>query len=42
MVKAICYTLAAILLCVGLFIFAEWYLGNQFDDFSVALNFTIK
>lgn len=38
MVKAICYTLAAILLCVGLFIFAEWYLGNQFDDFSVALN----
>ncbi|MDE6356117.1 MAG: DUF4363 family protein [Clostridia bacterium] len=37
MVKAICYTLAAILLCAGLFIFSEWYLGNQFNEFSVAL-----
>ena len=38
MVKAICYTLAAILVCVGLFIFAEWYLGKQFEEFSVALD----
>lgn len=38
MVKAICYTLAAILVCAGLFIFAEWYLGKQFEEFSVALD----
>ncbi len=38
MVKAISYTLAAILVCTGLFIFAEWYMGEQFDEFSVALD----
>lgn len=38
MVKAICYTITAILLCIGLFIFAEWYLGKQFDEFSEALD----
>ncbi len=38
MVKSICYTLAAILLCIGLFIFAEWYLNKQFEEFSVALD----
>lgn len=37
MVKAICYTVAAILLCVGMFIFAEWYLGKEFDEFHTAL-----
>ena len=38
MVKAICYTVAAILLCIGLFVFAEWYLVKQFDEFSSALD----
>lgn len=38
MVKAICYTIAAILICIGLFIFAEWYLNKQFDEFSTALD----
>ncbi len=38
MVKSICYTVAAILVCIGLFIFAEWYLNNQFDEFSAALD----
>lgn len=38
MVKSICYTVAAILLCIGLFVFAEWYLGKQFDEFSSALD----
>ena len=38
MVKAICYTVAAILICIGLFIFTEWYLHNQFDEFSAALD----
>ncbi|MDE7168185.1 MAG: DUF4363 family protein [Clostridia bacterium] len=38
MVKAICYTVAAILLCIGLFIFAEWYLDKQFEEFSAALD----
>ncbi|MDE7083031.1 MAG: DUF4363 family protein [Clostridia bacterium] len=38
MVKAICYTVAAILICIGLFIFAEWYLNKQFEEFSAALD----
>jgi len=38
MVKAISYTVAAILLCVGLFIFAEWFLNKQFEEFSTALD----
>ena len=38
MVKAICYTVAAILICIGLFVFTEWYLGKQFDEFSAALD----
>lgn len=37
MVKAICYTLAAILLCVGMFIFSEIYVGKQFAEMSAAL-----
>ncbi len=38
MVKAISYTLAAVLLCVGTFIFAQIYMVKQFDEFSVALD----
>ena len=37
MVKAIIYTLTAIALCVGLFIFTEWYVDRQFDEFSAAV-----
>lgn len=37
MVKAISYTLAAIALCVGLFIFTEWYVTKQFREFNYAL-----
>lgn len=38
MVKAISYTLAAIALCVGLFIFSEIYIKTQFNEFSSALD----
>lgn len=38
MVKAISYTLAAILLCVGLFFFSELYVTRQFNEFSAALD----
>lgn len=38
MVKAISYTLAAIVFCIGIFIFSEWYLKNQFSEFSEALD----
>ena len=38
MVRSIVYTLAAILLCAGLFIFTEWYVTSQFDEFSAALD----
>lgn len=38
MVKAILYTLGAIVLCIGLFIFSEIYIKNQFDEFSDALD----
>lgn len=38
MVKAISYTVTAILICIGLFIFTEYYIGKQFDDFSAALD----
>lgn len=38
MVKAICYTVTAILICIGLFIFTEYYIGKQFDEFSAALD----
>ena len=38
MVKAICYTVAAILVCAGLFVFSELYMAKQFDEFSVALD----
>lgn len=38
MVKAIAYTVTAILVCIGLFIFAEWYLNEQFKEFSGALD----
>lgn len=37
MVKAIIYTLAAIVLCTGLFIFTEWYVNKQFKEFSDAV-----
>ena len=38
MVKAICYTVAAIIVCIGLFVFAEIYLNKQFEEFSAALD----
>ncbi len=38
MVKAIAYTVTAILICIGLFIFTEYYIGKQFDEFSAALD----
>lgn len=38
MVRAICYTLAAITLCLGLFIFTEFYVCNQFREFAVAID----
>ncbi len=38
MVKAISYTVTAILICIGLFIFTEYYIGKQFDEFSAALD----
>ncbi|MDE7330062.1 MAG: DUF4363 family protein [Clostridia bacterium] len=38
MVRAIAYTLTAIALCVGLFVFTEWYLHKQFEEFSTALD----
>lgn len=38
MVKAISYTLAAIAICVGLFIFSEIYINKQFNEFSGALD----
>lgn len=38
MVKAISYTLAAIAVCIGLFIFSEIYIKTQFNEFSVALD----
>ena len=38
MVKAIIYTVTAIALSLGLFIFAEIYTGKQFEEFSTALN----
>ena len=37
MVKAIVYTLTAIAVSVGLFIFAEWYLHRQFNEFHEAV-----
>ena len=37
MVKSIIFTSAAILLCLGLFIFTEWYVDKQFYEFSEAL-----
>ena len=38
MVKSIIYTLVAIAICIGTFIFTEWYLNKQFDEFSTALD----
>lgn len=38
MVKAIIYTVTAIALSLGLFIFAEIYTGKQFEEFSSALD----
>lgn len=38
MVKSISYTVAAILVCIGLFIFAQYYMNTQFDEFDTALD----
>ena len=38
MVKSIVYTLIAILLCIGFFIFTQWYLGKQFSEFYDVLD----
>ena len=38
MVKSIIYTLTALLLCLGLFIFVDIYLDKQFEEFSGALD----
>lgn len=38
MVKAIIYTLAAIALCTGLFIFTERYVNKQFKEFADAVD----
>lgn len=38
MVKSIIYTVAAIALCLGLFIFTEWYVQKQFNEFSTAVD----
>lgn len=38
MVKAIIYTVTAILICIGLFVFTEWYLRKQFSEFNTALD----
>lgn len=38
MVKSIIYTLSAIVLCLGLFIFTEWYVTKQFSEFSEAVD----
>lgn len=37
MVKAISYTLVAMALCIGLFIFTQWYVNAQFKEFNEAL-----
>ena len=38
MVKAVSYALAAIALCIGLFIFSEIYIKTQFGEFESALD----
>lgn len=38
MVKSIIYTLAAIVLCAGFFVFTEWFVDRQFDEFSAAVD----
>lgn len=38
MVKAISYTVAAVLLCLALFVFSEYYVSKQFEEFSVAVD----
>ena len=38
MVKSIAYTLTAVALCIGLFVFTEIYLKKQFDEFHGALD----
>ena len=38
MVKSIIYTLAAVALCIGFFIFSVWYVEKQFSEFSQALD----
>ena len=38
MVRSIILTVIAAALCVAFFIFVEWYLNNQFDEFYVAVD----
>ncbi len=36
MVKSVVYTLTALALCLGLFIFTDWFLSKEFGEFYVA------
>lgn len=38
MVKSICYTLAAVALCIALFIFTDRYVNRQFGDLYMAVD----
>ncbi len=38
MVRSIILTVIAAALCVAFFIFVEWYLNNQFDEFYIAVD----
>lgn len=42
MVKSIIYTVAALLLCLGVFIGVDIYLNRQFDEFHTALETLYK
>lgn len=37
MVKSILYTLAGLILCIGLFVGVDFYINKQFDEFHEAL-----
>lgn len=37
MVRSIIYTLTAIALCAGFFVFTEWYVSKQFEEFYNAV-----
>jgi hypothetical protein len=38
MVKSICYTLAALALCIGFFVWVDNYLGRECEEFYVAVD----